>query len=459
MAVIEKLTYRPGDIEINNFLLYNYRKSVVDIRHLMVEFSIYHDLFTNGTKCEIVLADANGLVEMLPIVGDEVFVLSFRTPTFDDILTYVFQIYSVTNKNKAEPRSEAYVLHGISQEVISNMRKSINKSYKDLPISTVVKGIYNSFLKPTEEEYRIIKINRVLEIEETLDNCHIVFPGEKPFKAIQYLCQEAQAKNTDASQASNFIFFEKNSGWYFKTIDSMLSADPVENFYFTEASFEVFENRGDKIHQYQMITNIEFINQFDTLARLNSGYYSHTIETIDPILKKFTSDVFVYENDFSKIGHIENAKNSFGTNFAYSENSLFATNAGSSVKYFLPSHIGENYSRLDYLNPARDDDPQIRNPRRLHKFMKYDVVSRLQLENIVLSISIPGNTEIEIGDIVNLHIPQSTENKDFMNSLNLLYDRRFFVTAVRHTYNKTDNNFFTVFECVKDTYGKKVVEV
>ena len=53
----------------------------------------------------------------------------------------------------------------------------------------------------------------------------------------------------------------------------------------------------------------------------------------------------------------------------------------------------------------------------------------------------------------------ATENVDFSKKLKLLYDKKFFVTVVRHTYQKEDNVFFTKLECVKDTYAKKTVEV
>jgi hypothetical protein len=40
-----------------------------------------------------------------------------------------------------------------------------------------------------------------------------------------------------------------------------------------------------------------------------------------------------------------------------------------------------------------------------------------------------------------------------------MYDKRFFVTAVRHTHQKVDNIYFTVLECVKDTYATQTKEI
>ena len=105
-------TYRPHDIEIKNCVLLNYRKSFVDIRHMMVEFTIFHDIFANGLECEIVFIDSNGLIEMLPIVGDETVVITFKTPTFDDYRTYTFRIYKISERTNLNVRSDAYILYG-----------------------------------------------------------------------------------------------------------------------------------------------------------------------------------------------------------------------------------------------------------------------------------------------------------------------------------------------------------
>ena len=45
-----------------------------------------------------------------------------------------------------------------------------------------------------------------------------------------------------------------------------------------------------------------------------------------------------------------------------------------------------------------------------------------------------------------------------MSKLNLLYNKRFFITAVRHVINKNDETFFTTIECVKDVYGIEIKE-
>ena len=124
---------------------------------------------------------------------------------------------------------------------------------------------------------------------------------------------------------------------------------------------------------------------------------------------------------------------------------MLSKDSGTSVNYYMISNIGEYYNKQPYLSKAITNDPQIRNPRKLHKFLKYNVAAKAQLSNIVLSITIPGNTKLEIGDVVNLHIPQSSELPELSKKLNLLYDKKFLVVSIRHTFNKKNNKFYTIF--------------
>lgn len=464
------MEYTPGDIELKNITLYNYRGNFNEIQNITQEFSIFHDLMDNGIYCELYILDGNGIVEMLPIIGDELLVINFRTPTFDKVRSYIFRVYKIDNKTKSNERTDGYVLYGVSQEILNNNRKSVNKSYTNLTASSIVKNIYNEYLKPNEQDFFIVK-KKSLYVQDTLDNHHVVFPGEKPFTAINTMCMEAKVRNNgkltqydfinkkiseeeyfDNSEASNFIFYESYDGWHFKTIDSLLSQEPVDNYYFTNARIEDKNEGQETIKPYQIISDLSYEKQFDTLENMETGLYFHKVETIDPITKRFTTDVFTYDKDRKKISHLEKDKNLF------SKKSIFKNYTDTSLSYYMQSNIGENYNKASYLSSAISTDPQIRNPRYLHSFFKYEIVSRIQLNNIVLSIGIPGNTDIEVGQVVNIHIPQNSGVEEYKRKTNILYGTKFFITAVRHTYNKVDNNFFTVFEAVKDTYAKGVVE-
>ena len=466
MSDQEKELYHAGAIKLEGIQLFNFKKNAVMLTDACLEFNIFQDLYGKGTKIELAVFDSNGLIEMFPIVGDETLVIQFKTPTFDTTLTHVFKIYKISDRTKVQQRAEAYVLHGISQEVIANKRKTINKSYSQLQPEKIVESIYEDYLRPTEEEFGVVATNKPeLELQETQYEQSLVFPSIRPFDAIQQVCNEAVLKvEEDASdpksKAENFIFYQTPTKWVFRTLDSLLRQDPVDKFFLAEAAKnETKKGEGEGsdtgIFPHQNISGLTVKNQLDTVKNLEQGLYAHVVKTIDPLMKKFTEDAWSWAEHFAELTHIEDEPK------VHSDESMYNSDAGTSVSYYLPSNIGEDYQNSnDFTKRAVEagTDNQITNPRNLHSFLKYMAASMTQLTNLVLEIVIPGNTDVEIGNVIEVHIPQTSDFEDYKRSNNLLYGNKFLVTAVRHTFNKSKNHFFTVLSIVKDTYAKDSVK-
>ena len=182
MSDQEKELYHAGAIKLEGIQLFNFKKNAVMLTDACLVFNIFQDLYGKGTKIELVVYDSNGLIEMFPIVGDETLVIQFKTPTFDTTLTQVFRIYKISERRKAEPRAEVFVLHGISQEIISDRRKSVNKSYSQLKPEKIIESIYENYLRPTEDEYGVVSSkSSELELQETQFNQSFCFLVKRPF--------------------------------------------------------------------------------------------------------------------------------------------------------------------------------------------------------------------------------------------------------------------------------------
>ena len=456
--------YRPGAIELSDIAIWNFKKSGLLLENVIVEFNLYYDLYACGTKIEVVIVDSNGLVEMLPIVGDETMFIKFKTPTFDNTISGIFRITKVDSRGQSG-RGEVFLLHGVSQEIISDKRKSIKTSYSQLKPEKIIESIYENYLRPTQEEFTLIAGEQPeLELQETQFNQSFCFPSVRPFQAIRQICNESVLKADEnssepKSKSENFMFYQTPSKWVFKTLDSLLRQKPVDKFF--KAPMNTLKIRKTKedaepeVFPHQYIHEMILINQFDTLKNLEQGLYANVVKTIDPLLKKFTEDTFVYANNAQEMTHIEDDPKIF------SDESMYANNAGTTISQYISSNIGEDYQNSNDFTKravAANTDFQITNPRNLHSFLKYMSASMSQLTNIVLEIKIPGNTDVEIGNIIEVYIPQSTGEKDFKQSANMLYGTKFLITAVRHTYNKPKGNFFTVLNVVKDSYAKDSVK-
>ncbi len=78
-----------GDIELKQLTLVSRSGQVFDISELMLEISIYQNLYDKNLTCEIVVSDASGLNDYLKpsgkdvggLAGSELILIQYRTPT------------------------------------------------------------------------------------------------------------------------------------------------------------------------------------------------------------------------------------------------------------------------------------------------------------------------------------------------------------------------------------------
>jgi len=99
------------------------------------------------------------------------------------------------------------------------------------------------------------------------------------------------------------------------------------------------------------------------------------------------------------------------------------------------------------------NDSRIANPRNKHLKLNREVGSLASLDNIILDVVLPGNSDLTAGQIIEVYIPDSN-NKDskYINFFNQ-ESPRFLVTDVRHTYLRGQTSFITTATIVKDSYG------
>ena len=99
------------------------------------------------------------------------------------------------------------------------------------------------------------------------------------------------------------------------------------------------------------------------------------------------------------------------------------------------------------------NDSRIANPRNKHLKLNREVGSLASLDNIILDVVLPGNSDLTAGQIIEVYIPDSN-NKDskYVNFFNQ-ESPRFLVTDVRHTYLRGQTSFITTATIVKDSYG------
>ena len=450
------MKYKPGRVDLQELTLINHKGEVLDLRSICPEINIFNDIYGYGTKVEFILVDGTSLVNSFPICGDELLFVSFKTPDMEDqkfeTIKYLFKITHVHSRNREDPRSETFALKGVTTEIINNITKSINKSFTNLTVDKIIKAVHNGFIKPFTHPimtFEKIPANDLVTQTKTIGEKTFVFPGVDPLKVITQLCNEAEVDpSTDLSLGNYFTYYQNSKGWHFTTIDLLIKQDPKDEFSYSDASIQ-----SDEYDKSQKIKSIEIEEMPNTLENVLNGVYNQIVETIDPITKQYTVDKFNYNKNRKKFAHME--KDKFGL---ISNNSSFKNEFDTGRSVYVLSNIGNNYSNLEYIKPGSQGevpgDYQLKNSRTVHKNFKYKT-SYKNTFNIKLIINIPGNTNLEIGDTVEITIPEPSEAKDELAKTDKGLGKKYLITSVRHIMTSSDSgkDFFTSLRLERNNYG------
>ena len=175
---------RPGAFELGDIILISYRSfdgsgspKRLDIRNLVQEFSIYESLDGKFLSGDMTLLDATNAIQELPITGFERVEFFFRTPGTNKGFDFSVKsghpmfVYSLTNRQDVNPRSQIYTLKFISLEAIRDHQTRISKAFVG-NVDQMVIDICKNHLKTKKD----------ILIEETKGAYKIVVPRLNPHK-------------------------------------------------------------------------------------------------------------------------------------------------------------------------------------------------------------------------------------------------------------------------------------
>lgn len=448
-ATSNKNSYSPGKIDISTIGIINFQSQFYPIDNMLVSFRIYEDIFSNTMNADFVLLDALGLIENLPLIGEESLILQFKTPNFEEEVEVVMDIYKISGKEKVEERADQYVVHCVSREFITSMNRTADKSYTG-PIDKMVNGIFQTILKHKQRD-------KPLFIEPTNGLHSFIAPENAPLDFINFLASEARSKND--VHVSNYLFYEDHKQFNFRTISGLFKQEPIEDFYWAEFDIDEETKGSPEVSDEQKIVQIDYLNQFDVIKQTDSGMFDNSILVVDPITKNIEEKDFLYYRDFDrklpKLGGYTVLSPSASANESY---------GASHTRYFSSRISQQPYHNLPYLNGKINakNDPFSFYPTKRQNDLNATLASSASINNLGFNIKIKGNSNIKAGDIVNIYIPSNDMSEDEKNSFNRFYGNKstknaakFLVIRVVHYYNNQQSNYETELKVVKDSYASQ----
>ena len=274
------------------------------------------------------------------------------------ILNSVKNMITETNKQVA-------TLEFVSVEAIINETARVNKKFTGNVSSTV-----EELLK---KDKKGIQSSKELEKDDALNSYSFVGNLKRPFDTIQWLCPKTQSDKTEFG----FLFYETLDGYKFKSIKSLLKQDPI--------TYTQTDKPGDQGFFKILQNNLNQTNDIGMNMRM--GMYANRTLYIDIENQTFEEvDFKISQLDLKKPPKLLDGIEDFPTRLMLRVNDFGVAQKG---------------AKKDEVQPLSE----------LAVYQNKSYVRNNLLFSQSINISIPLNTTLRAGDVINIKLPVKKDDE------------------------------------------------
>jgi hypothetical protein len=395
-----------GDYKLHDVKIGSARGEIYDVFNFVIDINIYEDIYSPTMSGNLTLNDAQDLINLLPMIGEEKLLITFQTAGTseqDGNFEQEFYIYKMTDRKYTAERAIQYTLHFASFETVRDVNSKIGKGYTgniDDNVKLIVK-------KELATEKR-------LTVEETKNTCAWVSNYWSPFTNLNFLTKRAISKETGSA---NFVFFENNRGFYFVSIDTFLEQSPKAQYVYDNNSRDPSNNGGadrDIAQQLGNITSFTINTAYDYMTRIQSGMYKSRLITHELVTKTYNIQTLDYQEEFPKRNHLNPYP--------------LSTKA-------LPS---KTFGFLDVQPRALENFSNFKTDRMKNWYLK-NVMNMAELNAFSIDITVPGRSNLCVGDIIEVifYRPTPIGAKDTEEQImDKTFSGRYLIGALCHNLNR-----------------------
>jgi hypothetical protein len=254
-------------------------------------------------------------------------------------------------------------------------------------------------------------------IGKTTNVLKFVSPGWSAVQCINWIAGKSVPEN---NLAANYLFWETTKGFYFGNLDTLFKNKNKISIgkYIYSQTYVNNLTPGNTAEKMMTIRDLSIKKNFDQLSNNNNGYLASRLINVDLYSKDYKIYDYDHAKNFTKYTHLESGKVA----------PLFDMNT---------ARIPDSYSKLNYSHAKLHTDID-NNFDQIVKDISGNRRSNLiELGNYNMSVTIPGRTDIEVGNIIEIHLPNqkifSEENVE--SSIDDLYSGYYLITALNHKVN------------------------
>ena len=446
MAAVDKSAYEIFLVESNE--KDPKARKTVDISQGVVGFTYFENIMSPTLTARAIVVNTGGgtpdedghmvgVYNGLPFRGGERVIIKIASnspnnPTLDfsqDITRYFF-VSSVSDV-MVEAQREIFTINLISREALSNETVKVGKKFPtSQKISDSVKDIIKKYLKS----------DKVNEIYENINPYGFIGNLKKPFSIITWLASKSVSESKDNS--AGFLFFETKDGFNFKSIDNLISKEPIKPDYTYKPNVvNTSDPKKDfNILKYNIDRSQELLTKLERGAYSSERYYINPV-SFKPEIRHFKSTDYMGKDGADNLGD-EKIK------------LPYLSDDDDRHLGDLPTRIFVSMLDIGTIEKdAKDEgwnDPVKRNadPAKVQaqSMMRYN-----QLFSQVVEITVPLNTNLTAGAVIRCIFPRidRAKRKDEDKNTSGLY----MIKELAHYFDTQHS--FTKLKLVRDTAGRK----
>ena len=371
-------------------------------------------------------------VEGLPITGGEQVDLKFtdnngNTVNFGKDGNNLFINNRKDIVTKSQTSGKSYELILTSKEYIDNANSQVGYCSAEI-LSDQVKNILKKVLKSEKVKDE--------NFEETKNSINYIGNNKKAFWTINNLATKCvSAKDQELGVSAGYFFWETADGYYFKSIDTLLSGKQKKSIIYNESA----GNKVPEGYDIKALT-LDTDSLVDVQQKKSLGATKTKSVKIDPFSTQYevtTLDAFDTEEDLKLAGKE-----------LPPDNKVFDSKPSRTTFFFTTTgqqHMGKSEEQIE---KSKDEN-----------FKKSDVVNQAimrynQLFASQITITIPGEFSLHAGDCVYMDIPEvsESENKACGDDVNKMDGGLYIIADLCHYI--TAKETYTKLNLIRDSIGR-----
>jgi len=394
-----------------------------EIKDLVTSVDFYESLFSPYIKCEIAIIDAAGMIETIPIIGQEKIHLSIKDLNTNINIKRDFYVASIQDYNKANTSTSIYILKLVTPEYMLNSLTLVSQAYTG-NISTSISNIVKQYLN-----------GEVKKLEQCVGDYRVIIPNWNPYKAIEWL-----SRRGISSKTYPYVFYETlNDGLIFESYETIF-AKPTFNKYNNRDNTPTKDDAENKAALMNTALDYSIEELSNTSKNILRGAFGQAMHVVDHANRSYKFLTYDYDKDFKR-------KNRLSKTPFINEN--FKVN-NKKINEYTSTH------NIAYKNPLAFETNNLNNYSNNVEFAKLETDPFIyQMGLIKINMTVKGRTNLSVGKVIEFEVPKNNPIVHNTNKVaNEYLTGRYVVQSIHHKME--EGKYHIIMDIVKEALEKKV---